>query len=139
MLKNRQKNSLQNILLQAYNGNIKALYQAKPSELGFDILAEARTMAFVTLAFSELMHMIGMSDVKHSFIHVFKDKNWMMALAFLVGVVLQIFVVMVPGVRNVFKTAWLDGYLWLMALGLCLIPLIIHEILVHLWNKNVKT
>ena len=125
-------------LLQAYNGSIKALYQAKPSELGFDILAEARTMAFVTLAFSELMHMIGMSDVKHSFIHVFKDKNWMMALAFLVGVVLQIFVVMVPGVRNVFKTAWLDGYLWLMALGLCLIPLIIHEILVHLWHKNVK-
>ena len=120
-------------LLETYNGNIKEMYQANAN-----LLAEARTMAFVTLAFSELMHMIGMSDVKHSFIHVFKDKNWMMALAFLVGVVLQAFVVMVPGVRNIFKTAWLDGFLWLIALGLCLIPLVIHEILVHLWHKNVK-
>ena len=122
-------------LLQAYGGNVKALYSAKENA---GILAQARTMAFITLAFSELMHMIGMSDVKHSFIHIFKDKNWMMALAFIVGISLQIFVVMVPGVNQVFKTSQLSISEWLIALGLCLIPLVIHEFLVLVWHRNVK-
>ena len=52
--------------------NIKNYYENNDA-----ILAQARTMAFTALAFGELFHMLGMSDVNHSFIHVFKDKNWM--------------------------------------------------------------
>jgi Ca2+-transporting ATPase len=122
-------------LLQANGGNVKTLYSAKENA---GILAQARTMAFITLAFSELMHMIGMSGVKHSFIHVFKDKYWMMALAFIVGISLQIFVVMGPGVNQVFKTSQLSISEWLIALGLCLIPLALHEFLVLVWYRNVK-
>ena len=114
-------------------GGIKQFYE---SNLG--ILGQARTMAFVTLAFSELMHMIGMSDVKHSFIHVFKDKNWMMALAFALGIVLQIIVVMVPGISSIFKTSWLSGMEWLITIGLCLIPIVIHEFLVLVWHKHTR-
>ena len=114
-------------------GGIKQFYE---SNLG--ILGQARTMAFVTLAFSELMHMIGMSDVKHSFIHVFKDKNWMMALAFALGIVLQIIVVMVPGISSIFKTSWISGMEWLITIGLCLIPIVIHEFLVLVWHKHTR-
>lgn len=114
-------------------GGIKQFYEGNPG-----ILGQARTMAFVTLAFSELMHMIGMSDVKHSFIHVFKDKNWMMALAFALGIVLQIIVVMVPGISSIFKTNWLSGMEWLITIGLCLIPIVIHEFLVLVWHKHTR-
>ena len=114
-------------------GGIKQFYESNPG-----ILGQARTMAFVTLAFSELMHMIGMSDVKHSFIHVFKDKNWMMALAFALGIVLQIIVVMVPGISSIFKTNWLSGMEWLITIGLCLIPIVIHEFLVLVWHKHTR-
>jgi Ca2+-transporting ATPase len=114
-------------------GGIKQFYEENPG-----ILGQARTMAFVTLAFSELMHMIGMSDVKHSFVHIFKDKNWMMALAFALGIVLQIIVVMVPGISSIFKTSWLSGMEWLITIGLCLIPIVIHEFLVLVWHKNTR-
>lgn len=114
-------------------GGIKQFYESNPG-----ILGQARTMAFVTLAFSELMHMIGMSDVKHSFVHIFKDKNWMMALAFALGIVLQIIVVMVPGISSIFKTSWLSGMEWLITIGLCLIPIVIHEFLVLVWHKNTR-
>ena len=114
-------------------GGIKQFYEANPG-----ILDQARTMAFVTLAFSELTHMIGMSDVKHSFIHIFKDKNWMMALAFALGIVLQIIVVMVPGINSIFKTSWLSLMEWLITIGLCLIPIVIHEFLVLVWHKHTR-
>ena len=114
-------------------GGIKQFYEANSG-----ILDQARTMAFVTLAFSELTHMIGMSDVKHSFIHIFKDKNWMMALAFALGIVLQIIVVMVPGINSIFKTSWLSLMEWLITIGLCLIPIVIHEFLVLVWHKHTR-
>ena len=114
-------------------GSIKALYINNKN-----LLLEARTLAFTTLAFSELMHMIGMSDVKHSFIHIFKDKNFMMALSFVVGISLQLFVVMIPGVRDVFSTAHLSLYEWLFAIGLCLVPLLIHELLLIVWKIEHK-
>lgn len=114
-------------------GGIKQFYEANPG-----ILDQARTMAFVTLAFSELTHMIGMSDVKHSFIHIFKDKNWMMALAFALGIVLQIIVVMVPGINSIFKTSWLSLMEWFITIGLCLIPIVIHEFLVLVWHKHTR-
>lgn len=121
----------QSLLKEA--GSIKKLYS-----LNKDLLLQARTLAFTTLAFSELIHMIGMSDIKHSFIHVFKDKNWMMALSIVVGISLQLFVIMIPGVRDVFSTAKLTNKEWLFAILLSIVPLIIHEILVIVWKFEHK-
>lgn len=114
-------------------GGIKKLYDNNPA-----LLLQARTLAFTTLAFSELIHMVGMSDVKHSFVHVFKDKNWMMALSFVVGIVLQLAVIMLPGVSSVFKTASLSWQEWLIAIALCLVPLLLHEVLLILWKIEHK-
>ena len=94
------------------------------------ILAQARTMSFTALALGELIHMLGMSDVKHSFVHVFKDKNWMMAVAFFAGILLQLFVIEVPSVRMVFSTENLTVAEWGWTALFSLIPLILHEIIV---------
>lgn len=104
-------------ILNLYNTNAELLHQA-------------RTAAFTALALGELFHMIGISDINRSFVHVFKDKNWMMLVAFVSGVILQLFVIEVPGVRDVFGTANLSLPLWVITIGLSIIPLVLHEVIV---------
>ncbi len=93
-------------------------------------LEEAQSMAFCVLAMSELFHMLGMTNVKKSFVHVFKDGNLLLFLSFVIGMGLQIFVIEVPGVNTVFKVYPLSDapmdYLYVFLLALS--PLIIHEI-----------
>lgn len=92
------------------------------------ILHQSRTMAFTTLAFAELFHMIGMSDVRRSFVHVFRSKNLMMLIAFVLGILLQLLVIECPGVSDVFSTANLSIKEWLITLAFSIMPLLIHEI-----------
>lgn len=115
--------------------SIKVLYTTNSN-----ILHQAQTMAFTTLAFCELFHMIGMSNVSRSFIHVFKDKNCMLFIAFLFGVALQLFVIETPGVRDVFSTFNLTVWEWLVTAGLSILPLLVHETIVFIkWIKSRKT
>ena len=102
---------------------IKIFYENNPI-----ILRMAQTMAFTTLGLAELFHMLGMSGDKDSFISVFKKGNVMMLIAFVVGVLLQVFVVLTPGVNTVFKTTNLNYAQWLIAIALALLPLIVHEL-----------
>ena len=104
---------------------VKNFYETHSLELH-----QAQTMAFTTLALSELFHMIGMSNMNRSFVHVFKNKNWMMLLAFIIGLVLQLFVIMTPGVQDVFSTTDLTWKEWLITGAIAILPLIAHEILV---------
>ena len=95
---------------------------------GKEILMQAQTMSFTALGFAELIHMVCMSNVDRSFIFVFKNKNWMMLLAFILGIGLQFFVVLTPGVQKVFSTSPLDLNEWLITAGAALVPLVAHEI-----------
>ena len=72
--------------------------------------------------------MVCMSSVEHSAFKVFKNKNWMMLLAFVLGVGLQFFVVLTPGVQEVFKTSSLDYKEWLITAAAAFVPLLAHEI-----------
>lgn len=93
-------------------------------------LEEAQAMAFCVLSMCELFHMLGMTNVKKSFVHVFKDRNYLLWGAFVLGMALQFFVIFVPGVNDVFQVVPLVGwdYLWVFGLGVS--PLIIHEVIV---------
>lgn len=112
---------------------IKTLYDTNA-----ELLHQAQTMAFTTLAFGELFHMIGMSNVNKSFVTVFKNKNWMMLVAFVAGIALQLFVIETPVVQEIFSTANLTPSEWGITLGFSVLPLIIHEIVVlfHFLQKK---
>ena len=97
---------------------------------------EATTFAFTVLAISQIFHMIGMTDIKHSFIHVFKDKNWMLLISFILGFALQIFVTEVNGVTTIFSTTSLDIYEWLILTLMACLPLIVHEVLAPIFRKK---
>ena len=86
--------------------------------------------------------MLGMSNLRESFVKVFTKKNWMMALAFAVGIVLQLAVVEIPFLNNAFKTHNFDGFEWGIAFGLAVVPLALHEIVIfinYLRKKFKKT
>lgn len=105
------------------------------------ILAQAQTMAFTALGFAELVHMVCMSSTEHSVFHVFKNKNWMMLLAFVLGIGLQFFVVLTPGIQSVFKTSSLGWQEWLITAGAAFVPLLAHEIEVlvkHIIRRHKK-
>ncbi len=110
---------------------IKDLYTQNP-----EILHQAQTMAFTTLAFGELLHMLGMRNVNHSVLSVFRSQNYMMAIAFVVGILLQLVVIEIPFVRTVFSTANLSGTEWLITMVCSFAPLIWHECVVA--YKKIK-
>lgn len=93
-------------------------------------LEVAQSMAFCVLSFSELFHMLGMTNTKKSFINVFKDKNPLLWISFFLGFALQFFVIETPGVNEVFKVYPLShdpiDYAWVF--GLAVMPLVVHEI-----------
>ena len=95
-----------------------------------EVLLQARTMAFVALSFAELFHMVGMSNTERSIIHVFKSKNHMMLLAFVLGFALQLMVIEIPFMQKVFSTADLTIYEWLIVAIMSITPIIGHEIIV---------
>ena len=110
-------------------------------ELNPVILAQAQTMAFTALGFAELVHMVCMSSTEHSAFKVFRNKNYMMLLAFVLGIGLQFFVVLTPGVQDVFKTSSLGWQEWLITAGAAFVPLVAHEIEVlikHLYRRRKK-
>lgn len=94
------------------------------------ILLQARTMSFVALAFSEIFHMVGMSNQNRSFIHVFKNKNYMMLIAAIVAIALQLAVIEIPFMRDVFSTTDLTVNEWIITAAMCVTPLIVHEIVI---------
>lgn len=106
-----------------------------------NVLLQAQTMAFTTLAIGELFHMLGVSagPTRSGFVTLFK-KNHMMWIAFAIGVILQLLVIEVPGVQDVFKTANLSWQEWLIAVAISISPFVLHDLfaLGHWIIKKIK-
>lgn len=104
-------------------------------------LEEAQSMAFCVLSFSELFHMLGMTNIKKSFVTVFGNKNLILWLSFFLGLGLQFFVIETPGVNSFFSVYPLHDqpidYLFVFALALS--PLVMHEIVVLVRFIKKKT
>lgn len=99
-------------------------------------LDKCQTFAFTVLGMSQLFHMLGMSNVKKSFVNVFKGKNIMFLISFIFGLTLQILVTELPYVTDFFQTTALEWYEWLWLIALSSFPLIVHELLVPVLRKS---
>jgi len=94
-----------------------------------EVVHQAQTMSFTALAFAELFHMVGMSaGPNRSFIDVFRKKNFMLGLSFVVGVLLQFVVILIPAVQQVFSTSALELNEWLITAAASIFPLVCHEV-----------
>lgn len=86
------------------------------------------TMAFVTLSITQLFHSYNVKS-EHSLLHKSTFNNKFLNMSFIVGFVLQMTVVYIPGVNtNVFQTVALQWNELLIALGLAFAMVIIMEL-----------
>lgn len=105
----------------------------------FDVNPDApiigRTMAFVVLSLSQLVHTFNMRSEKSLFkVGVFRNK--VLLLAVFVCTILQISVVMIPPLAAIFKTQMLTGIQWLIVIGMAFVPLILVEMEKLLFRKK---
>ena len=121
----------------AYTDTIVNSYSGFVAIMGnAEVHREATTWAFTVLAMSQIFHLIGMTDIKRSFIHVFKDGNWMLLVSFVLGFALQIAVTEIPFLNNAFSTTALSWEEWLILAAMASTPLIVHEILAPIFRKK---
>ena len=95
---------------------------------GFDNLHAANTMAFATLTFSQLFHAFDVRSEDQSIFKLGITTNPAMNKAFLVGLVLQLAVLLIPPVMNIFDVVYLNVWEYVAVLCLSLIPVVVSEI-----------
>ena len=88
-----------------------------------------QTMAFVTLAFAELVHVFNVRNPKKSIFKTHPFKNKMLLLALGVSALLMIVILAVPGLREVFSIPVLPAQDIFEMILLILSPIIIVEIM----------
>ncbi len=88
----------------------------------------ASTMAFATLTISQLFHAFDVRSEEHSILHIGLLSNPAMNNAFLVGILLQLAVLLLPPLMNVFQVTHMAMVEWLTVIGLSLTPVIICEL-----------
>ncbi|NLT95791.1 MAG: cation-translocating P-type ATPase [Clostridia bacterium] len=91
-------------------------------------IEEAHTMAFMTMAFSQLVHSFNARSFEQSLFTMGFTTNRNLVYAFLISSALQLAVVYVPFLRGLFETAVLSSQELLTVIGLSLLPLVVVEI-----------
>jgi len=86
-----------------------------------------RTLAFMVLALSQVVQAFNMRS-GHSLFKIGPFTNKKLNLAVLASVLLMAFVLFVPGVQGAFGLVALSWEVYLIGLGLSLVPLIVMEV-----------
>ncbi len=90
-------------------------------------IEQARTMAFIILALSQVFHAYNLRSHRSLFkINPFSNKT--LNLASLAAIVLMAFVLLTPGVNMVFGLKYLEPIYYLLAVGLTLLPIVVMEL-----------
>lgn len=94
---------------------------------GANALPLARTMCFCVLSFSQLFHAFNVRSTRSLFHHR-SPGNKAMLLAFLCCATLQIVVIMIPALADIFRVVTLDIKQWILVILLSLIPVPLMEL-----------
>ncbi len=101
---------------------------------GIEGLDLARTMAFTTLVFAQLFYVFECRSEKYSPFELGFFKNKFLIAAVLISITMQIFVLYLPVLQNVFKTVPLEGWQWLIILLASGIK-IIWRFILYTWQR----
>lgn len=100
------------------------VYAIGITQYGVDI---ARTMAFATLSIIELVHAFNVHCGEYSFVKRIFSNVYLLG-AMIIGVFMQIIVIAIPKVADVFGAVPLRMSHWLIVIVACILPVIIIEI-----------
>lgn len=94
-----------------------------------------RTMAFLVLSLSQLVHAFNMRSGQSLFrAGFFRNRKLVLAAVFCAA--LQVAVVVIPPLSALFKTQMLTGSQWLIVAGMALVPLVLVELEKILFNRK---
>jgi len=91
-------------------------------------LAQGQTMAFIVLAFSQLVHAYNIHSFKQSAFKSFLKNIWLI-LATFTNAFMMLAVLFIPTIRDLFKLVQLDLHHWEVVILLMFIPLFVVEIM----------
>ena len=100
-------------------------------------LEVARTMAFLTMGFLELIHSINIKSEKSIFeVGIFENKYLIGSI--ILGILIQIIVVLIPPVANIFELTELNQTQWLITIVISILPIPIMELQKKLNKSHTK-
>ncbi|HEY4537778.1 MAG TPA: cation-translocating P-type ATPase [Erysipelothrix sp.] len=91
-------------------------------------LEQGQTMAFVVLAFSQLIHSFSVHAGHGSVFTSFWKNKWLIYATLINGLMI-LGVVLIPGINDLFKLGNMDAHHWLVVVGLMFVPLLVVEVL----------
>lgn len=91
-------------------------------------LVEAHTMAFLTMAISQLVHSFNARSLDHSIFTLGVTSNRNLVYAFAVSLLLQLAVIFIPFFSGIFDTTVITAHDWAVVLGLSIVPLVVVEV-----------
>lgn len=91
-------------------------------------LVEAHTMAFLTMAISQLVHSFNARSLAHSIFTLGVTSNRNLVYAFAVSLLLQLAVIFIPFFSGIFDTTVITAHDWAVVLGLSIVPLVVVEV-----------
>jgi len=91
-------------------------------------LSEGRTFAFLILCLSQIFHTFNVRAMKESIFDDSPIKNKALILANVISIMLAVFAVILPFLRNIFVLTPLGASKWEFVLTLSLVPLVTSEI-----------
>ncbi|MEK3977184.1 cation-translocating P-type ATPase [Psychrobacillus sp. FSL K6-1267] len=98
------------------------------SNVSEELLTHAQTMAFITLSFSQLIHSFNFRSMNQSVFKAGLFKNKLLVYSTLLGVALQVVIVSVGPISELFSVQSLQARDWLIVIGLSLLPLVLNEV-----------
>lgn len=117
-----------------YTGDTN-LFPLFPERIDDDALLHAQTMAFVVLSFSQLVHSFNLRSRTKSIFSIGIFTNKYLVFSLLIGVLMQVCIISIPPLANIFGLHALTMRDWGFVLLLSIIPLVVNEI-IKLVKKN---
>lgn len=94
-------------------------------------------MAFISLGMLELIHSFNVKSEESIFKVGILENKYLIG-AFLLGTVLQLGIVFIPTLAELFKLTELNSIQWLITLGISVAPIVIIEIQKNLMSLNLE-
>lgn len=111
-----------------YTGDTN-LFPLFPEQIDEDALLHAQTMAFVVLSFSQLVHSFNLRSRTKSIFSIGIFTNKYLVFSLLIGVLMQVCIISIPHLANIFGVHALTMRDWGFVLLLSIIPLVVNEII----------
>ncbi|WP_445683294.1 cation-translocating P-type ATPase [Sporosarcina sp. FSL W7-1349] len=108
----------------AYAGNFLSMFSHALPE---SAIIQGQTMAFIALSFSQLIHSLNFRSMDQSIFKAGIWKNKFLIASILFGIVMQVAIVSITPIANVFSVHSLGLTEWAIIAGLSLLPLLINE------------